>query len=374
MKLVYIIGSLHLGGAERIMAELCGGMVQRGHDVTLIYSFKNRDFELNDRIKQIDLDSFEYDIHYGGLASRKLKKIGNLFKDYTFLKNYINTEKPDVITSFMQCWAWLLALAFRKRIHVVFSEHSSMLLGTPNVISWYKRNVLLPKADAVTVLTSFDQGLVYNKMRNAVCMPNPLTFAPISEEEYEVLFPLRRHILACGRLDEVKGFDNLIIAFSRIANQFPEWNLDIAGKDMPGRHYSEKLKSLVSELGMEGRVNFLGFHKDVKSLMKKYSIFCVTSRSEGFSLTLTEAMASGMATISYELTGPREITLNEVDGLLVDNQDIDSLAIGIKRLIESPQLRYSLGKRALTNVERYSSDVIFSRWDKLYERCLKKKK
>ena len=136
--------------------------------------------------------------------------------------------------------------------------------------------------------------------------------------------------------------------------------------------YSDYLKCVIEESRLNGRVNLIGYHSDVQSLMKKYSIFCVSSRSEGFSLTLIEAMASGMATVSYELTGPREITLDNVDGLLVDNQNIDALAEGLKRLIEDKHLRYTLGRNAITNVLRYSEGAIVDRWERLFESCIKK--
>lgn len=88
-------------------------------------------------------------------------------------------------------------------------------------------------------------------------------------------------------------------------------------------------------------------------------------------MTLIEAMACGVATIAYELTGPREITLNKVDGLLVENQNIEALAEGMEYLIKNDKIRYEYGKRALMNVERFKEDVIVSMWEKLIENCVK---
>jgi glycosyltransferase involved in cell wall biosynthesis len=371
MKLAFVIGSLHIGGAERVITEITGGLAERGHDVTLIYNFKNRDYEVNDKVKQIDLGGFEHDIRHGRKLLRIKNKIVNIFHDYKFLKNYIKNEDPDCFISFMQCWAWYLGGIFRKDIHVIFSEHSSMLLKSGSIGRWIKKHFLLPRADAVTVLTKFDLGIVYKLMPNARCLPNPLTFEQINEDEYETLFPNRRNLLACGRLDPVKGYDNLIKAFYQIADKYPNWNLDIAGKDMPDKNYSQTLKSLIIDLRLESRVNLIGFHSDVKDLMRKYAIFCVPSRSEGFSLTLIEAMACGVATIAYELTGPREITLNKVDGLLVENQNIEALAEGMEYLIKNDKIRYEYGKRALMNVERFKEDAIVSMWEKLIENCVK---
>lgn len=99
----------------------------------------------------------------------------------------------------------------------------------------------------------------------------------VSEEEFDILFPDRKNLLACGRVDqwEIKGFDLLIKAFAGIAKSFPNWFLDIAGK---GSDKSVSiLKGIAKEYGIEDRIRFLGFQTDVREVMKSHAIFVLSS-------------------------------------------------------------------------------------------------
>lgn len=371
MKLVFVIGSLHIGGAEKVLVELTKELADRGHDVILIYNFKNRDFDVSDNVRQIDFCSIEYNTFQGNVFQRYYKKAANRIKDYKFFKDFIKSEKPDVITSFMQNRAEILYLACKGKVPLVFSEHSSMLRKPTALLGKMVRGYIFPRVSAVTVLTHFDAAYIFDKIPQVVVMPNALNFEPITREEYDRIFKSRKHILACGRLSHIKGIDTLIEAYSRLPENYSDWHLDIVGKDEPGGNYIKKLNSIVDEKGLSKRVHFLGFQTDIKSIMKKHSIYCLTSRSEGFSLTLTEAMASGMATISFELSGPQEITINEIDGLLVENQNIEEMSDGIKRLIEDETLRYRLGLRAIEDVSRFSKEIVVKKWESLFHRLNK---
>ncbi len=365
MKLVFVIGSLHIGGAEKVMVELTSSLVERNHEIYLIYNFKNRDFNLNENVKQIDFCSIEYNTFEGNIIERIYKKAANRVRDYNFFKQFIKNENPDVVISFMQNRAEILYFACKGRVPLVFSEHSSMLRKPSSILGRFVRGYILPRSSAVTVLTNFDAAYMYDKLPNVFVMPNALNFDAITSEEYDNIFNERKNLLACGRLSYIKGIDNLIEVFSRLPERYNDWHLDIIGKDEPGGGYLKLLEELVSEKGLEDRVHFLGFHSDVQSIMKKHSIYCLTSRSEGFSLTLTEAMASGMATISYELTGPQEITINGIDGILIENQNIERFVEGLKILMDDKDLRYRLGIRAIEDVKRFNKTVVVARWERL---------
>lgn len=363
MKLIFIIGCLQGGGAEHVFASLCNALSQRGHEIIAIYNYNNKDYELSEEVRQIDFNSIEYNTNEGNIISRYYKKTANRIRDFLFFKRIVKRERPQAVVSFMRNRAEILWLACMGDVPLVFSEHSSMLRKPTTLLARFVRYVVMPQASAITVLTESDKQYVQKELPRTVVMPNALSFSPITEAEYIDSFARRKHLFACGRLTPMKGFDNLIEAFSRIADKFPSWNLDIAGKDIVGGNHSKELKKMVEAKGLIGRVNFIGYHTDVKSLMKAYSIYCLSSRSEGFSLTLTEAMASGMATVSYDLSGPHEITRNNEDGLLVEDQNIDALAEGMQKLMIDEKLRYNLGLKAINNVKRFDSNIITDRWE-----------
>jgi glycosyltransferase involved in cell wall biosynthesis len=155
-------------------------------------------------------------------------------------------------------------------------------------------------------------------------------------------------VLAVGRHYDVKGLDRAIRAFSAV--DAPEWQLHIAGSEGPA---TQDLVKLVGELNLRDRVVFLGPVKDMRRVYCRSSIFVLPSRSEGFPNALIEAMAHGLACVSFDINaGPSEIIQNGHNGVLVEDDDIPALAAAIQTLINNETDRRHLGRRALEIRER----------------------
>lgn len=364
MKILFVISSLSGGGAQRVLATLANELVVRNHEVTVLFSFKKKDYMLNERIKTIDSDK-PFALVSGSWIKRFAISFSNKVNNWRFLKKTLRQDAPNVVVSFMQTYHWQLLLLCRRRIPLVFSERTTVTRYTSYHNDFGLKH-LLKYADKVTVLSEYDKQFLNGRLPNAVVMPNPLSCNPISRVEYDKLFEERRDILAVGRLEPIKGYDELIRAFALVADKYPSWHLDFAGKEESANHYSDTLRTLVRELHLDGRVRFLGFHEDVHNVMKEHSIFCLTSLNEGFPNALAEAMAMGMSSISFDIvTGPREIIKNGIDGIIVENRNCDNFAIELDRLMKDESLRYDLGLHAIENIKRYSLDKMVDRWEQM---------
>lgn len=134
----------------------------------------------------------------------------------------------------------------------------------------------------------------------------------------------------------------------------------------------ERFASQISELGLE---NCCFLEHSVANISDKYlesSIFALSSRFEGFSLVLVEAMACGLPVVSYTChCGPRDIISDGEDGILVPEGDIDGLSESINRLIEDEGLRKDMGRKARKKAEQYAIENIGRQWMDLFE-ALKK--
>ena len=98
------------------------------------------------------------------------------------------------------------------------------------------------------------------------------------------------------------------------------------------------------------------------------SILVLSSRFEGFGLVLPEAMACGLPVVSFDCPwGPRSIIVDGEDGLLVNNGDTEALADGLCKLMSDGNLRLSMAKAGVKNVQRFKIDHIAEQWRGIFE-------
>jgi glycosyltransferase involved in cell wall biosynthesis len=167
--------------------------------------------------------------------------------------------------------------------------------------------------------------------------------------------------LALGRLHTNKGLDILIRAAARI----PELFVWIAGEG-PER---DNLQRLSHELGVDRRLKFLGWRNDRASLFKTADLCVYPSREEPFGNVVVEAWACGTPLVTTASTGPRWLVNDRVDAVMTPVDDIEALAVGIRTLLQSPEMRASLvaaGKRRVA--EEFSEAAIVARYIDLFER------
>lgn len=372
MKLLFVISSLRGGGAEGVMCTLANELSIRGHKVTLVTTTNHHAYPLKEQVNLIESKSWRFNTVSGSVPSKLFKKIANRFLDFENLRKIIKREKPDLVMSFLTQWLTSLVIICKYRIPIIFADRNAAeyKLGRND---FFIRKVLFRLADIVQVMSYHDVAYLKNKYHKVVYMPNPLRFSPISVVDYEKIFDNRKHILAVGRLDPQKGFDKLIEAFSMIASNYPDWDVDICGEDMVRKRYSEVLKKKVKEKHLENRVHFIGFHKDIDKIMREHSIFCLSSIHEGFPNVLSEAMANGMACISFDIvTGPHEIIIDGLDGLIVEDQNVEAMSKGLEMLMRNRELRFSFGLHAIENIKRFNKNIIVDKWENLFLKTINK--
>jgi glycosyltransferase involved in cell wall biosynthesis len=146
-----------------------------------------------------------------------------------------------------------------------------------------------------------------------------------------------------GRLSKVKNQHTLIEAFAIVAERVPESILVLAGKgELEG-----ELKARVDDLGLQGRVFFLGFRRDIPCLLNALDVFLLPSLREGLPLALLEAMASSRPVIASSVGGIPEVVGDGAFARLVDPLDVASLANAMCAFESLPEAgRLALGAQA----------------------------
>lgn len=125
-----------------------------------------------------------------------------------------------------------------------------------------------------------------------------------------------------GRLSEVKNYRRLIKAFALSCQSESNIALVLVGTGP----LEQELKDLVKALHLEQKVVFLGYRKDIATLLQNIDVFVLTSLREGFGLALAEAMASGLPALVSNRGGMKEVLGDSSGGWLIEPEDIQSIA------------------------------------------------
>lgn len=125
------------------------------------------------------------------------------------------------------------------------------------------------------------------------------------------------NLISIGRLVPQKGYDLLIPITSKLVKEGINVHLYILGTGTE----KEKLESIIAAEGMNNNIHLLGFQENPYSIMKNMDLFVCSSRSEGYSLVIAEALTLGLPVVSMNCSGPNELLDNNKYGTLCDNYE-----------------------------------------------------
>lgn len=155
--------------------------------------------------------------------------------------------------------------------------------------------------------------------------------------------------ITVARLSAEKDLETMLQAAKIVAERQPTFRLVIVG-DGPER---ANLHATARRLGLDQVVSFLGERNDVAELLAQAAFFVCSSRTEGISLTLLEAMATELPVIATEVGGNPEVVVDQSTGMLVPPRDPRALADAILTLISDPQSWDRFGKAGRQRVENH---------------------
>lgn len=366
----------NVAGTERVMSDKINWLAERGHDVSLVTYEQGThplSFALHPSVKIIDINTRFFLLSSISLYHRiwdtwKLKKrflhklqdvVDSISPDVIVVTTYslnviieilkIHTKARKIMESHVACFS--ICKAYNYRSNFIKSK-----------IAQLYDNYIFSKIngfDLQLVLTEGDKKVWGRFIRQVKAIPNPLTYYPEQIPAKSIF----HRIICVGRLNEQKGFDLLIDAFSLIASQCPEWHIDIFGHGEEERNLVDKIK----RNGLEHRINILKPTSDIYNEYMQSDFYVLSSRYEGFALVLIEAMSCGTPCVAFDCNyGPNEIIEDGINGLLVNNGDVNRLAEKMLWMITHETNRLEMGKKAHKSVSRYCKDRVMKQWEQAY--------
>lgn len=325
--IAFFIHSLTFGGAEKVVMNLLKNIhIRNDLRIDLVVANKRGEFlsEIPSNVRIVDLNAY-----------RQYKLIFPLIK-------YLKQEQPDyLISNTLACNITALSavLFARTQTKIAVVEHNVTSLNRDaNKYTTFIREIfakhLYPKAHSVIAVSpgvAEDLERAYNLNKGSVkIIPNPVIDKSIlslfNEKINDRWFEKEQYpvILAVGRLALEKDYVNLVRAFA-IVKESKQARLIILGEGPERPH----IESIIRDLGLEQDVSLPGFTANPYKYMKKASLLVSSSKTEGFSNVIVEAMACGCPVVSTDCPGPRYILDNGEYGQIVAVGDSDALANAI---------------------------------------------
>ena len=353
MRIAFVIPSLGAGGAERVATLLANHWSANGNEVTLV-TFDSPGtesfFVLGSAVALRELAARDPS---PGLRAR----LGTNIARVSRLRSLLRELRPDVVVAFMtEANVVALWASLGLGVPVVISERNQPDRPGLGTVHRFARRVSYPMANAMIVQNDAIASWIRARFRVPIyVIPNPVVLAdPPFYEEGDI-----HQIVSLGRLTHQKGFDVLVKSFSALGAKHPDWGLTIYGEG-PDRANLERLRA---ESRCADRIALPGLTKDSIGVLRRASLFVLSSRFEGYPNALLEALSCGLPVIATACPGgTAEILANGVHGMLLAPDDVPALTAALDVMMSSPELRLAYSSRARTAVIGLDIAVVGSHW------------
>lgn len=366
MKIAFVVGSLHMGGLEKVTVHIVNAL-SSAYDIDLIVLNKNNNFySINESVNVM-----EGYINYSFFEKvvRKFKKyvlndFSKIFyKEIQFLNQLYEKNNYDYIIASDGMNSMLVNEIISNnnistKTKLISWLHNDYNTYFNNYYRHYTNNLIdcLKNSFRVVCLTNEDKSQYGRYNTNTVRIYNPLTINAMKVTKLK-----QKEIIFVGRLiKEQKGLDYLL----EIAQQIKDtgWKIRVVGSgaDADWLYNEIKSKNLIDNVILHGPVK-----ENIEDIYANASMFISTSRWEGFGLVVTEAMACGLPVISFDNSGPKEILDEGKFGVLISKYDIEEFVEQIKELIHDKDKLEEYSEKSLKRSQDFCIELIKEEWTKI---------
>lgn len=316
-------------------------------------------YSINKAVKFIDLK-----INYNRLKSYfSLSNIALLILNIYKIQKYILKEKPEfiVVASHIPI-TYILPFLIKPTTKIIKEFHFTRFYDSVNRNGFKNKvlNFIESKYDTLVVL-SREERTFYNS-KNTEIIANPV----IDNPELSINLDAEKELIACAvvRSAPVKRLELLVEIWELFSRKNPNWKLYIYGELEDA--YGSKIKNLVKNKRLNEQVIFKGNSSNIQEELSKTKVLLLTSEQECFPMVILEANSVGVPVISFDCpTGPRNIINDNIDGLLVENNNVAKFVDVLEGFSTNEQIQNKLKINALLNVKKYNLEHIMNLWNSI---------
>lgn len=366
IKVCFLLGGLQgAGGIGRVTSILANAMSESGiFNVTILSYIRDERpilYRINESISQFSLFISPISMTKALLVGKAVQKI----------RQIIDTEKIDVLIACGALYFPLAIMASRGLdVKCICWEHTN-----PGSTSDYRFQNLARKfgvrcANHIVVLTK-SAAEHYSKQYPRFCYKVSQIYNPVDQEAAKSLAynESSKKIISVGRLSYPKNFERLMLLASKVMPNHPDWSWDIYGDG----ELRKSLEELRVVYGLTTQVHLKGQVSNLYELYQDYAFLVMTSRYEGFPMSLIEAAINRLPLLSFDIpTGPNEIIQNGMNGYLVKADDNKEMLAAIESLIINQQDRLRMSEASYHSSYAFNLVNILKRWEDLCNMLLQK--
>lgn len=366
MRIVFCTDTLSRGGKERQMAVLTRNLLTRGHEVYWITQNWDKG---NDYVDEYGIDKNRIFI----VKSR------SYFLGINPIDKQISGLKPDVVMSWdIRSSFWLLVLHFLRSWTYV---NGTIRHGIRNNSFQHKLRSWLVRLSPFAIANS-KAGFKANKLRlksNRCVIYNAVD--PLLDLKNER--DKKRALLLSESFKEDINFDNIVLMIS-VANLVPYKDYKtvieaLSQLNIPYRYLiigegpqRKSIEDLIKVKGIQEKVRLLGRRKDVKELLPLADLFLHSSKGEGCSNAILEAISAKIPVVASEVGGTPEI-LPKKSGILFTFQNAKSLKSAILLSLKIDKNSEEFRKSNRSQVQKFSNERITDEFEEVFNKWISKK-
>lgn len=350
-KIALIGYRLSGGGSDKVMANLSIFFAKNNIDVHIIIVLDEVSYPYSGKLINL------------GLLKNKTNGIFNKIKRLISLRKYLNENEFDFIIDFRfrtKIFQELVLARYIYNAKTIFTVHSFLIDHYMPNASWLTR-LMYNHCYANVAITNQMEELIVKKhqLNNVITISNPVNLVEIYEKSNELIDLDFEYIIAIGQYENnIKQFDKLILAYVDSGLWNKKIHLVIVGEGN-----AAMLKKVVELCNVIDFVHFLGYQNNPFKYLKKSKFLVLSSKNEGLPNVILESLACGIPVVSFDCPcGPGTIIKDKVNGILVEDQNLDKLSEAMNVFVNDEKLYQYCKQNAKESVAPFSLDTIGKQW------------